>query len=198
MNRLLTFSACAVVLAALPACGVSLNIGGPPTGGPKCPADLSHTPAGLNGPLLLTAQSVPTADLVPCLHPLPAGWTFHEMNARKGRTSFVLDFGHDNDRAATVTLTRECDIAGAVEIPSDQPGARRYDHVDNVASGYHGERAYVFGGGCVRYQFALRGANGADQVRTISRTLGFVDRDVLRRFVRDRSDGQFELDPDGS
>jgi hypothetical protein len=198
MNRVPALIACIAILAALPACAASLKIDGPPTGGPQCPAVPTHTPDRLSGPLLLAAQSVPTAALVPCLLLLPAGWTFLDMSASKGKTSFILDFAHDNDRAAIVTLTRTCDVSRAGEIPTDWPGARRYEHVENVASGYRSEQYYVFGGGCVRYQFTLRGETGADQVHAISRTLSFVDRDVLRRFVHDRSDGRFELDPNGS
>jgi hypothetical protein len=198
MNRLPALLACVAILGALPACAASLKIDGPPAGGPECPAVPAHTPDRLNGPLLLTAQAVPTAALVPCLLPLPAGWTFRDMSARKGKSTVILDFAHENDRAATVTLTRSCDIGGAGEIPADWPGARRYEHVDDVASGYRSEQFYVFAGGCVRYQFALPTSSGADQVQAIARTLSFVDRDVLRRFVHDRSGGRFELDPDGS
>jgi len=117
------------------------------------------------------------------------------MTARKGQTRVVLDFGHDSDRAATVTFSRGCDVAAAIETASDQAGARRYERVHDNASGYRAERYYVFSGGCVRYQFNLHGGTGAEQVGTLSRALGFVDREVLRRYVHERSHGRFELDP---
>ncbi|MGH8862049.1 MAG: hypothetical protein ACRDVG_12605 [Jatrophihabitantaceae bacterium] len=188
------------VLSVLPACGVTFNIGGPPTGGPTCPARTERAPDRLSGPLILSAQSVPTATLVPCLHALPAGWTLHDAAARRGQASIVLDFGRDNDRAATVTLSRTCDVTRATGTATDEPGTSRYERVDDVPAGYRAERYYVFSGGCVRYEFNLRGATGPEQVSTISRALGFVDRAVLRRLVHERSHGRFELDPasDGS
>jgi hypothetical protein len=193
-----TLAACAAVLASLTACDATLTIGDPPSGGPKCPAPAAPTPNRLSGPLLLTAQAVPTAALVPCLRPLPAGWTFRSLDARKGKAKVVLDLGNNNQRAATVSLTRDCDVSDATEASTDQPGTRRYGHVDGDTSDYRGEQYYLFPGGCVSYEFSVHGPAAAAQVRTVSQALGFVDRDVLRRFVHDRGDGRFELDPDGS
>jgi hypothetical protein len=100
MRRLVAATACAVLVSSLSACSIEL---GPPTGGPKCPTRIEPTPKGVNGSLLLTAQTVPNAAVVPCLRPLPAGWTFHELTARKGKARIALDFGRDANRAATIT-----------------------------------------------------------------------------------------------
>jgi hypothetical protein len=198
MSSLRTMVCCTAVLAALSACDASVNIGGPPTGGSKCPGRHAAIDDPVSQSLVLTAQSVPTAALLPCLYPLPAGWTFHEMQAQKGKTRIVLDFGRAADRALTVTLTRNCDVRGAARTNSDHAGARRYDRHETGTSGYRGERYYLFSGGCVAYRFALTGEAGAEPIATISRGVGLVDRSVVRRWVHHESDGKIELDPPGS
>lgn len=193
MRRLIALTACAVLVSSLSAC--SIELGGPPTGGPKCPTRIEPTPKGVNGSLLLTAQAVPNAAVVPCLRPLPAGWTFHEMKVRKGKARIVLDFGRDTNRAATITLTRTCDVRGATEAFSDVPGVRKYELVHDSKSSYRSDRFYVNSGSCITHHFVLNSSTGAAQVSALTRALGFVDRAVLRRYVHDYSDGRFELDP---
>jgi hypothetical protein len=184
-----------LIMAVLSGCSASLMIGGPPTADPRCPAPPAHKPERLNGPLVVTAQSVPSASLVPCLRQLPAGWSFRDLQARQGRARITLDFGRANDRAATVTLTRDCDIGDATPMPADRAGTRRYDTVNAGHSGYQGERYYVFSGGCVTYRFDVLGSAATQAVSVISRSLSFVDRAVLRRYVHDYSGGRVELDP---
>ena len=193
MRRLLALAACAFLVSSLSAC--SIELGGPPTGGPKCPTRIEPTPKGVNGSLLLTAQVVPNAAVVPCLRPLPAGWTFRELKARKGKARIVLDFGRDANKAATITLTRTCDVRGATEAFSDVPGTHRYERGGDSKSGYRTDRYYVSPGSCITHHFVLNSRTGADQVAALTRALGFVNRTVLRRYVHDYSDGRFELDP---
>jgi hypothetical protein len=186
---------CGIALSSSAACGASIRIGDQPSGGPSCPARTDSSPDRLNGALLLTAQSVPSAGLVPCLRPLPAGWSYQRLDARKGRARISLDFEHQGTHAMTVSLTRDCDVREATEKVTDQPGTHRYERVDEVSSGYRGERHYVYGGGCITYRFDLYGSRGEDQIAAISPAIGFVDRSVVRRYVHDYSDGHFELDP---
>jgi hypothetical protein len=195
MRRPAALIMCGVMAAVLPACQASVNVGGAPTGGPQCPARTDPTPERIGGALLLTAQSVPSAAVVPCLRALPAGWTFHNLAVRKGKASIVLDFGRDGDKAATVTLTRRCDVGTAREVFSDVSGTRRYERVDNGTSNFRSQRYYVSSGACITYRFVVHSSTGAQQVSALDRALGFVDRDVLRRYVHDYSDGRFELDP---
>jgi hypothetical protein len=195
MRRLPALLSGCLIAAALSGCAASLSIGGPPSPDPRCPARPVHMSERLNGPLILTAQSVPSASLVPCLRKMPAGWTFREMQAHQGRTRITLDLGKQNDRAVTVSLTRSCDVRGAKPMPTDRAGTRRYDRVDVRRSGYQGERYYLFSGGCVAYRFDVHGGAATQAVAVISRSLSFVDRATLRRYVHDYSGGRVELDP---
>lgn len=196
MRRLLLLSVLGVVsLTVLPACTASVRLGGPPTGAPTCPALAGPIPDRLPGPLLLTAQSVPSSSLVPCLRPLPTGWTFQKLDAQNGTARITIDFQHEDSRAATVTLTHTCDVRGATQKASEQRDARRYERTHTVKSGYRGERYYVYLGGCITYRFNLKGSRAEAQVATITASLGFVERELLRRYVHEYSDGRLELDP---
>ena len=88
----------------------------------------------------------------------------------------------------TITLTATCDIAGARQIPSDQPGMRRFERPLSLVPGYSDVRYYVFPGGCVTYQFVL--APGASPVlaTTVGSAVAFMPRSVLVGYVR-RTEG---------
>jgi hypothetical protein len=84
---------------------------------------------------------------------------------------------------------------GATEIPSEQPGTKRYERVDRVSNGYAGERSYTYDGGCITYRFKLSGRAKAEPIAAVTEALGFVSRDMVRQYVRDRFGGHLELDP---
>jgi hypothetical protein len=146
-------------------------------------------------PVLLMAQSVPTASLVPCVTLVPAGWTLGSFNARNGAADFRMSSDIAGSRAVDVQLVRACDITGATKVPSDEPGTSRWERIQSVRSGYRGVRYYTFDGGCVRYVFRLSGPTRAAPVNDVSLAVAFVSRDQLRREVKDSSDGQLHLDP---
>jgi Substrate binding domain of ABC-type glycine betaine transport system len=58
---------------------------------------------------------------------LPSGWTANGADAGNGRAVFWLDSDQAGRQAVTVTLTAACNTAGAERIPSDQPGATRFE-----------------------------------------------------------------------
>jgi hypothetical protein len=55
----------------------------------------------------------------------------------------------------TITPTAACDTSGAQQIPSDQPGMRRFERPPSVVPEYSGVRYCTFPGGCATYQFVL-------------------------------------------
>ena len=196
MSRLGTAGVAGAVIALMSGCSLTLNPTGPAVGEPAC-LQPSHGRIGdLNGSLVLSAQSVPSAALIPCMRArLPAGWTVRDFTAQHGRTRVWLNLGTQNVNALTMTFTRSCDVEQARRMPSDETGTDRFDDAQVDASGYRGSRFYTFAGGCVAYQFDVRGTAARQAVRTISRSLAFVDRRVLRRYVDAYSNGRFHLDP---
>jgi hypothetical protein len=133
--------------------------------------------------LVLMAQSVPSAQLVPCIGNMPAGWTFETIDIRNGRSFFALDSDRAGDRAVRVTFRRACDVAGATEIATDEPGTRRYERVESVLRAYRGVRTYRFPGGCVTYRFDFE-RRGLALVNEVSLAIGFASRQEVARQAR--------------
>jgi hypothetical protein len=146
-------------------------------------------------PLWLMAQSVPSASLVPCVQLLPAGWSVAEVAVNNGRSVLTLDHDRAGKQALMVQLTAACDLTGATEVTSEQPGARRYLRVDRNAPGFSATRAYTFPGGCVTHRFSAAAPSALRLSDTASSEFGFVAREELRQALEERSDGRLELDP---
>jgi hypothetical protein len=132
--------------------------------------------------LVLLAQSVPSADRVPCIATLPAGWTFRDIEVRRGHSTFTLGSDRAGDHALDVDLVTSCDVRGATQIASDEPGTRRYERVRSVVGAYKGTRSYLFPGGCVTYRFNFS-RSGLALVNEVSLAVGFVSRAEVARLA---------------
>jgi tRNA A-37 threonylcarbamoyl transferase component Bud32 len=158
--------------------GVHVTLGAVPRA-PDCSP--GHT-------MILAAQAVPSAAFLPCIAPLPSGWTAAGPEIASGQASFVLNSGQAGLQAVTITLTATCDTAGAQQIPSDQPGMRRFERPLSLVPEYSGVRYYTFPGGCATYRFVL--APGASPVvtTTVDTVVAFMPRSALVGYVR-RTEG---------
>ncbi|MDQ4069797.1 MAG: hypothetical protein M3203_10070 [Actinomycetota bacterium] len=128
--------------------------------------------------LVLMAQSVPSADLVPCIEALPAGWSFEDLEVRRGTSSFSLDSDRAGNHAVEVELFPSCRLGRATEIASDEVGTRRFERVESVVGEYRGTRYYLFDGGCVTYRFKFS-RQGLAFVNEVSLAIGFIARDAV-------------------
>ncbi len=162
--------------------------------------------AGLSPALVLAAQSVPTAEFVPCVNHLQPGWTFQEFDTRKGRTRFWLDSDRTGGAFLVVTLEATCDIGDAPEVPagrdprlplaSDHQGTRRFVDIvqvlpqeDSAGVGqYRGAWYFHFEGGCVTYRFAAEGRSLETLPEEVAQALGLFPRQELRRLTREELD----------
>ncbi len=142
--------------------------------------------------LVLAAQSVPTAGMVPCVQLLPAGWTYGPIDVRTGRARFTLDSDRAGVSAVRVTLVERCDTRKATEIPTDELGTRRFEEIHVVTPGFAATRYYTFRGGCVTYGFRFQ-EEGRVLVNEASLALSFVPREALAEEVRRLSDGKQRL-----
>src|SRR6266704_3542705 len=88
---------------------------------------------GTGHAMILTAQAVPSADLLPCVAALPSGWQVGGADIASGTARLWLDSDGAGPRAVTVTLTAACDTTGARQIPSDQPGTSRFERPLSLA-----------------------------------------------------------------
>jgi tRNA A-37 threonylcarbamoyl transferase component Bud32 len=156
-----------------------------------CAADLE--------PLWLMAQSVPSASLVPCVPSLPAGWRFVNLPeettpsaARNGWSMFTL---RKYLVGSLVVRLSACDTTGAVQRPSDQPGAQRFERIDQGPSGRAATWYTVFPGGCVTAQLDWTSAADPGFVTEARSIIAFTTRQALQRALEQRSGGRLHLDP---
>jgi hypothetical protein len=143
---------------------------------------------GTGHSMILSAQAVPSAALLPCIAALPSGWSIGGADIASGKTSLRLDSDRAGTGAITVTLTVACDTSGAQQVPSDQPGTRRFEHPLSLAPQFSSLRFYTFPGGCVTYRFSF--TPGASPVLgdAAGSALSFQPRPTLVDFVR-RTEG---------
>jgi membrane-associated phospholipid phosphatase len=139
---------------------------------------------GTGHSMILAAQAVPSAAMLPCVTALPTGWSIGGADIASGKVRLWLDSDRAGPGAITVTLTAACDTSGAQQIPSDQPGARRFERPLSLRPQFTGLRFYTFPGGCATYRLAF--APGASPLLAlpVDSALSFQPRSALVKFVR--------------
>jgi hypothetical protein len=137
------------------------------------------------GSLLIAAQSVPTADLVPCLNPLPPGWAVDQVQITQDGTKIHFDSDRAGQGAANLVFEDSCDIGGAAAVPSDQSGAERYELIESVDPDFRAQRFYVFPGGCVWWDFDFSADASASLSIELGDALVLETRLALREDIRE-------------
>ncbi len=141
-------------------------------------------PCGTGQSMILAAQAVPSAALVPCVAALPAGWQVGGADIATGHVLFWLDSDQAGTPAVTVTLSAACDVSGARQVPSDQPGTRRFDRQLSQRPQFSALRFYLFPGGCVSYRFSCQPGASPLLAIPVSGAVGLVPRSRLVEHVR--------------
>lgn len=137
--------------------------------------------------LVLSAQAVPSATMIPCISELPAGWTYSGSEIRDGISRFWLDSDRAGLRAVEVDLSATCDTSDAVEIaPSpDEAGAQVYSEPLTLRPALTANRYIVFPGGCVTYRYRFQAGASSTLSLEADEALGFFPRVALVREVRE-------------
>ncbi|MGO9726946.1 MAG: hypothetical protein ACLPN6_16600 [Streptosporangiaceae bacterium] len=194
--RRVSLAAAMLVTFALPAVvglGLLLPIGAPSPPAPDCGP--GHT-------MILAAQAVPSAAFLPCIAALPSGWTAALSQIASGRASFGLDSGSQAGgggvhfvlgqpgqlQTVTITLTAACDTSGAQQIPSGQPGMRRFERPLSLVPRYSDVRYYTFPGGCATYQFVFAPGASPAMATAVETAVALMPRSALVAYVR-RTEG---------
>lgn len=153
------------------------------------------------GPTVLMAESIPTAQMVPCVRSLPIGWHFGSFRAGDGDAAFTLDSDLAGKGALLVELSPSCATEGSMRTASDESGARLFRTLvrpggtapDQGVTGLLTSPApteewlYVYPGACVRYAFVVPQARAAVLEKQIREGVSFVTRHALDRVMRDRT-----------
>jgi membrane-associated phospholipid phosphatase len=143
------------------------------------PAELPITDdptCGTNDVMTLMAQSVPTATAIPCISSFPAGWDASDMVVKSGRSNYEL---RASDHRVEVTFTRACEIGTAVQVPSEELGARRFESATQLPPDVRATRTYLFEGGCVTFDFDLDDTASASLLVELDSALAFQPRREL-------------------
>jgi len=136
----------------------------------------------------LSAQAVPSAAKLPCIAALPSGWTVGGTGIGNGHAQFWLDSDQAGPRAVTITLTAACDTADAQRIPSDQPGAKRFERPLGLPPRFALQRMYTFPGGCVTYQFSFVTGASSSLAIPIDTAITFEPRSALVSHIQRTED----------
>jgi hypothetical protein len=149
----------------------------------------TNPPSCGTGPaVILSAQAVPSAAMLPCIKAPPAGWHANGADIASGHARFWLDSDLAGPAAITVTLTAACDTAGARQIRSDEPGTHRFDRPLSQMPRFSDFRIYTFPGGCVTYQFSFAPGASSRLADAVGGALAFEARSALVDYVR-RTEG---------
>lgn len=143
--------------------------------------------------LTLEAQSVPTAELLPCLESLPLGWSADAARIDSSGTTIRLDSDRGGSEAVVVRLEEDCDVGEAIAVPTDEAHVTRFELVEQVTGGFRGKRLYLLDGACVTYEFDLDAEASAALVTEASAALTFVPREAVDAMLRESSEGKFGL-----
>jgi hypothetical protein len=177
----------------LAGCSFDVHLNRPAgTGAPAPPCQMGD--GQIDGGLVLMAQSVPTAEVLPCLRRLPEGLSVGGFSAREGETRMWFVVGRESRTALTVTLQRECDLTDFTEEQSETPGALRFDQEASSGAVLRGSRAYVYPASCLRYDYALLDASALSVLRS---AVGTIERTEVAHKVAEDSRGNLRLDPAG-
>ena len=145
---------------------------------------ISPPACGHGNSMIVTAQAVPSSAMLPCIAALPSGWTAQGAEVSNGRMLFWLDSDQAGPRAVTVTLTAACETSGAVRVPSDQPGAARFERPLALQPRFMLVRMYIVAGGCITYQFSFAAGAAPSLAIFVDQAVTFEPRSVLVGFVR--------------
>lgn len=127
---------------------------------PTC--DIAET-----GRLLLIAQSVPTAEVLPCIEHLPTGWIFEHAEVESGRSRLQFDNAAGTD--VVVSLLHSCTPSG--KRTGTEAGITSYESIDEAGTVVE----HVFQGGCIRIEIPPEA--GANQMAD---AIGLLSREALR------------------
>jgi hypothetical protein len=133
---------------------------------------------------VLAAQAVPSAALVPCISSPPAGWQVGGADIASGHARFWLNSDQAGDMAVTVTLSAACHVSGAQQVPSDQPGAQRFERPLSFHPQFTGLRFYTFPGGCVTYRFTFAPGKSPQLAIPVDTAVDFLPRAKLVDHIR--------------
>ena len=119
------------------------------------------------GRLILMAQSVPSAQMIPCIEALPDGWKLEHADTESGRSRLQFDNGGGTD--VVIYLLASCSPIG--ELVGSESGVDRYIALDGESR----VEEQLFAGGCIRIESPV-----GEEPGRMADAIGSITRDALR------------------
>ena len=93
---------------------------------PRTDAVGKRPTCGTDDVMVLMAEAVPEATMIPCIGAIPAGWTVNETNIASDRARFSLNSDTAGPSAVEATLMprADCDVTDAVPVADRRAGYR--------------------------------------------------------------------------
>ena len=176
MKRTLVIGLAIAALAAT-GCGTDETILGKPT----CP---DH--------LVIVAQSVPDAALIPCFEGLPGGWSVNTVSISNNGTTVKFDSDRAGFSAATFAYRDGCDVAGVGRLPSEQEDVEVYEEIEQLAGGLESTRYFVFNRGCVTARFDFDGFDDKEYAEDLLDSMLLISREGLNESLQQQNEA-FEV-----
>ena len=123
-----------------------------------------------------------------CVAELPSGWEVNGADIATGHAKFWLDSDQAGYRSVTVTLSATCNVSSAQQIPSDEPGTRRFEDPQSLHPQFSNVRYYTFPGGCATYHFRFAPGKSPLLAIPVDGAVSFVPRARLVEHVRSTVD----------
>lgn len=145
---------------------------------------------GKDDVLILTAQMVPSATMIPCVAGYPTGWTPGGFQAKTGRVTFWMNSDRAGAHAVELELSERCDTSNTtgVETGPDPGGVLRLDQRITAGPRLSGRRLFVFEGGCVTLRYGFEGGAQADLLEEVAASLVLAPRGALVTALREKRD----------
>jgi len=140
--------------------------------------------------LILMAQAVPSATLVPCIAEFPSGWSYGGSRIGSGSAQFFLNSDRAGINALEVTLTGSCDVSNAIEVTAGVgaiPGVRVYEEPISLPPTFQVNRYLRFPSGCVTNRFRFATGASATLALEAQQALSFVSRSVLVKQAKEET-----------
>lgn len=132
------------------------------------------------GSAFIAAQSVPSAQMLPCFTELPLGWEVDGVAIDQDGTRINFDSDRAGHHAATLDFDEACDRSGTAEQPSAQDGVKRFTRTDRADPGLRASVFYVFAGGCASWHFEFNDTVPRSELTALEQTLILLPRSVVQ------------------
>ncbi len=132
-----------------------------------------------SGSGLIEAQSVPSAEFIPCITELPPGWTIESVRINQGGTVIRFESDRAGEDAGVFRYEETCEIGEAGLVLSAEPAIELYRYNERAEPAYRASWYNVFEGGCGWWQFDFLEGVSSRLAHDLAGSLGWISRDDL-------------------